>query len=125
MKLLATRFFTAISRSSARATASLAAGGRRMSADRAIDAGTIASTRARRDTAPIVSSIDVSAAATMPMWRAKNSSAFSSWTSGCTDMGMRFPLRRSGVLDELVVGGLVEQRVGLGRVGDLHLEEPA
>src|SRR5450432_2036136 len=132
MKLFRTLFFVAMPRSSASASASVSGAGRRIAAARAIDAGTIASTRARRDAAPIAASIGASASASMPMWRATNSEAFSSSASGFrADMSMKSPregrrqARRSGVLDELVVGGLVEQRGDLGWIGNRHPEEPA
>src|SRR6478752_6727577 len=135
MKLFSTRFCAAMPRNSASAWASPSTAGRRIAAARAIDAGTIASTSARREPAPIAFSMVASASVSMPTWRATNSDGFSSSASGFSadmsmaDVPVSVQMRRagrvSGVLDQFVVGSLVHQRIGLGRSADLDLEEPA
>ncbi|MNW17957.1 hypothetical protein D3C71_2173300 [compost metagenome] len=57
---------------------------------RAIERGTMLSMRARREASPITDSMCASSAASMPMWRGRNSVAFSSAPSGradCINMG--------------------------------------
>jgi hypothetical protein len=68
--------------SSASACASVSGSGSAIGAPRTIARGTIASISARRDAAPITESMWASSAASMPMWRATNSEAFSSSRSG-------------------------------------------
>src|SRR5450830_828089 len=122
-------FLDAIAFNSARASASVTGAGRSMAVPRAMLRGTMPSMRARREAAPTVLSMWASSSGPMPMWRARNSAGFSSSARGradCISMG-KLGVRRlgSGVLGEVGVGGLVHQAVELGRVGQLHLEEPA
>ncbi len=49
---------------------------------RAMERGTMPSMRARREASPITDSMWASSAASMPMWRGRNSPAFSSADKG-------------------------------------------
>src|SRR6478672_6925547 len=78
MKLFKTLFLPAMALSSASAAASVTGGGRSMGVLRAMERGTMESMRALREASPITDSMWVSSAASMPMWRGRNSVAFSS-----------------------------------------------
>jgi hypothetical protein len=78
MKLLNTLFFDASVFSSASASASVTGAGRRIGRARRMAAGTMPSMSSARVAEPITGSMRASSAASMPMWRARNSSAFSS-----------------------------------------------
>src|SRR5450756_2495021 len=90
---------------------------------RAMECGTIVSISARREPAPTALSITASSAASTPMWRAMNSQAFSSSPNVLADcINMTLP---SSVIRKTAVAGLIHQRIELGRIGQLDLEEPA
>jgi hypothetical protein len=78
MKLRNTLFFDAIAFSSASASASVTGAGSRIGLLRRMAAGTMPSMSSARVADPITGSMRASSAASMPMWRERNSSAFSS-----------------------------------------------
>jgi hypothetical protein len=82
MKLFISRFLPAITFSSARAWASVTAGGSCMPALRRMAGGTTASIRAARLATPMAAHIRDSSTASGPMWRAWNSVASSRMESG-------------------------------------------
>ena len=84
-----------MARSSRKAWASDTGAGSAIGRARAIERGTTASIKARREAAPMTDSICCSSSAPGPMWRARNSAGFSSASrDGVADINMaRFPGR--------------------------------